>query len=98
MKDILLDDDLDLAIENGDFIVDEAEEQHQQLILIASQGSFRESPLTGVNIAQYIKTGFTQAQIDRLRQKCRLQLQYDGYAKATVKINSFEDIQINAER
>lgn len=98
MIDVLLNDDLDLAIDSGDFIADEAEEQHQQLILIASQGSFRESPLTGVNITQYIKTGFTQAQIDALKQKIRLQFQYDGYKQSFITINSFEDIQINAKR
>lgn len=98
MNDIILDEDLDLAVSAGDFVIGDSEEQHQQLILIASQGSFRESPLTGVNIAQYIKTGFTQAQIDKLRQKIRLQLQYDGYQRSVVKINSFDDIQLNAER
>jgi len=98
MNDVLLDNDLDLAIINGDFVVDDAEEQHQQLILIASPGSFRESPLTGVNIVSYIKTGFTMAQIDGLKQKIRLQLAYDGYIRSIAQINSFEDIQINAER
>jgi hypothetical protein len=98
MNDILLDDNLDLAIEGGDFIVDDAEDQHQQLILIASQGSFRDSPLTGVNIATYIKTGFTQLQVDQIKQECKLQFQYDGYTSSFIKINSFEDIQINAER
>lgn len=98
MKDVLLDDNMDLLIENGDFFVADGEEQHQQILLIASQGSFRASPLTGVNIAKYIKTGFTQAQIDQLSQKIRLHLQYDGYTRSFVKINSFDDIQINAER
>ncbi|WP_442589204.1 hypothetical protein ACSBL2_24610 [Pedobacter sp. AW31-3R] len=98
MKDILLDDNLDLAFEGGDFIVGDAEDQHQQLILLASQGSFRESPLTGINIISYMKTGFNRTQVDELKQKCRVQLQYDGYANAFIQINSFEDIQINAER
>lgn len=98
MQDILLDNNLDLDIFNGDFVVGDGDEQHQEIILIASPGSFRESPLTGVNIMQYIKTGFTQAQIDELRQKIRIQLQYDGYVRSIVQINSFEDIQINAER
>lgn len=98
MIDVLLDTGLDLAIEGGDFVVGDAEEQHQQLILIANKGSFRQSPLTGVNIAEYIKTGFTQVQIDALRQKIRLQFQYDGYKQSFIQINSFEDIQINAKR
>ena len=96
--DIILDDEMDLLIENGDFVIADGEEQHQQIVIIASQGSFRASPLTGVNIAKYIKTGFTQAQIDQLTQKIRIHLQYDGYARSVVKINSFNDIQINAER
>ncbi|MBD3748930.1 MAG: hypothetical protein IE931_05495 [Sphingobacteriales bacterium] len=98
MIDVLLDDDLDLLIEAGDFAFDDAENQHQQLILLASPGSFRESPLTGVNIASYIKTGFNQQQIDELKQKIRLQLQFDGYTQSVVQINSFTDIEINAER
>lgn len=98
MNDLLLDNDMDIAVENGDFVIEDGEEQHQQLLLIASQGSFRQSPLTGVNVSKYIKTGFTQAQIDTLRQKITLHLQYDGYARSVVKINGFDDIQINAER
>jgi len=98
MNDVLLDNQMDLTIDGGDFVVGDSEEQNQQLILIASQGSFRESPLTGVNIASYIKTGFNSTQIDALRQKIRLQLQYDGYQRSVVNINGFDDIQINAER
>ncbi|WP_443937103.1 hypothetical protein [Pedobacter sp. MW01-1-1] len=98
MTDLILDDNLDIAIEYGDFVLDDAEEQHQQLILIASKGSFRASPLTGVNIGRYVKRRFTQKDIDTLKQQIRLQFQYDGYSQSFVQINSFEDIQINANR
>lgn len=98
MKDILLNNDLDLEISNGDFVVADAEEQHQELIMIATQGSFRENPLVGVGIARFIKSSFSVAEVDRLRQKIRLQLQYDGYSNVSAQINSFEDIQIKAER
>ncbi|RYF09884.1 MAG: hypothetical protein EOO42_23355 [Flavobacteriales bacterium] len=98
MTDLLLDENYDIAIDGGDFIAADAEEQHQQLILVASKGSFRESPLTGVNIGRYVKARFTQKQIDALKQQIRLQFQYDGYNQSFVQINSFEDIQINAQR
>jgi hypothetical protein len=101
MSDIKLTDNLDLAIENGDFVtMDEtgAEEQYQELILLASQGSFRESPLTGVNIVSYIKKRFTVADVDKLRQKIILQMQYDGYSSVNTTINSFTDIEIDASR
>lgn len=98
MTDLLLDDEYDIAIDGGDFVGADSEEQHQQLILVASKGSFRESPLTGVNISQYIKTRFTQIDIDKLKQQIRLQFQYDGYSQTFTQINSFDDIQINAQR
>lgn len=98
MTDLLLDDNYDIAIDGGDFVAADGEEQHQQLILVASKGSFRESPLTGVNIGQYIKTRFTQKDIDRLKQQIRLQFQYDGYTQSFIQINGFDDIQINAKR
>lgn len=98
MTDILLDDSLDLSIEKGDFAADDAEQQHQELILISPQGCWRDSPLTGVGIARYYKSAFTVAQVDKLRQKIRLQYQFDGYTSVKTQINSFEDIQIQAER
>jgi hypothetical protein len=98
MTDIILDNNLDLAIQNGDFVLDDCEQQNQELILVATQGSFRDSPLTGVGITRYIKSSFTVAKVDQLRQKIRLQLQYDGYTTVNTKINSFTDIQIQAER
>lgn len=98
MTDILLDDNMDLAIVNGDFVMGDAEEQIQQLILMATQGSFRNSPLTGVGIIKYLKASFTVDKVDQLRQKIRLQLQYDGYKSVDTQINSFLDIDIEATR
>jgi len=98
MIDIILDDNMDLTIVNGDFVVDDSEEQVQQLILVASQGAFRESPLTGIGIIKYVKSSFTVDKVDALRQKIRLQLQYDGYTAVQTQINSFTDIEIDATR
>ena len=98
MNDIILDNNMDLAIVNGDFVVDDAEEQIQELILIATQGSFRASPLTGIGIVKYLKSSFTVDKIDQLRQQIILQLQYDGYTTVKTVINSFTDIEIEATR
>jgi len=92
--DIILDDNLDLLIANGDFVVGDSDEQTQELILIATQGAFRESPLTGVGIVNYLKAQFSPALVAKLTQKIQLQLQYDGFSAATVVVNSFSDIDI----
>lgn len=98
MKDIRLDEEMDLGIAHGDLVISDAEQQHQELILIATQGSFRKDPLIGVGIASYYKSSFTGFDIDRLKQNINIQLQYDGYQRIKTIINSFEDIQIKAER
>jgi len=98
MIDVILDNNLDLSIANGDFVVDDAEQQNQELILAAQQGAYRNSPLVGVGITNYLKSSFTVANVDKLRQKIRLQMQYDGYQTVNVQINSFMDIELQAER
>jgi hypothetical protein len=98
MNDIILDNNLDLLIQNGDFVIDDAEQQIQALILMASQGSFRESPLTGVDILQYLKSRLSPALIDKLKQKIQLQFQYDGYTYAQPDIDLSGNIDIAANR
>jgi hypothetical protein len=48
--DLLLNADLDLAIEGGDFVIGESTKQHQQLLLLSEQGDWRENPAVGVGI------------------------------------------------
>jgi hypothetical protein len=92
VNDILLNDQLDLLIENGDFVVDVADEQIQELILLASKGSFRESPLTGVGIVSYLKSRLSPALVDKLRQTINLQMQYDGFSSSSVTIEGTTQI------
>ena len=77
MPDLLLDDDLDLLIEGGDFVVATAEEerlQRAQLIMATSRGSWKQSPLLGVGAAR-----LREAPLDaELRREIELQLRADG--------------------
>jgi hypothetical protein len=98
MNDIQLNDSMDLLIQSGDFVIADAEQQIQQLILIATQGSFRGSPLTGVNVMQYLKSMFTPAQVDALKQKIKLQFQFDGYNYVSPTIDQDFNIDIAASR
>lgn len=98
MNDLILDDNMDLQLLGGDFVVDDAEQQCQQSILIASKGNFRRTPLIGVGILAYLKSRFTLGVTDTLRQQVKLNMEYDGYTNVGVTINSATDIQINATR
>lgn len=50
MKDLLINNNGSLKIENGDFVVGESTLQNQSLILVANTGDLKESPMLGVGI------------------------------------------------
>jgi len=97
-KDIILDDNYDLLIQDGDFKIDFSDDQHQSLILLTSKGSWRQSPLTGVGLLNYINGPVGPREIDDLKQAIKIQLQLDGYENPEIQINSLEEIIIKADR
>ena len=54
-KDILLDQNFDLQISNGDFVIGEATEQHQQLLIATFNGEWKENPTVGVGAEGFLK-------------------------------------------
>jgi len=76
VKDITLDDNLDLIIENGDFKVSDSDMQHIQLICITDLGHWKQFPLLGVGIEKYIASS---GQTDALKRNINIQLSSDGY-------------------
>jgi hypothetical protein len=76
VKDITLDDDLDLIIENGDFKLSLSDQQHILLILNTSVGNWKNAPLLGVGIQQYVSSS---GQVDALKRAINIQLASDGY-------------------
>jgi hypothetical protein len=74
MKDYMLDSDNDLRIENGDFVIDDSDLQHQELLLYAEKGAYKQYPLTGVGIMTYLK----DENPDDLLREIRLQFAQDG--------------------
>lgn len=76
IKDIILDDDLDLIIENGDFKVADSDQQHVLLIVNTTLGSFKNAPLMGVGIRQYLSSS---GETDALKRAMTVQLGADGY-------------------
>ncbi|QAR31126.1 oxidase [Ornithobacterium rhinotracheale] len=74
MQDILLNDDNDLEIKDGDFVVGISNSQHQKHILIANKGEYKEFPEVGVGIVQMLADDrYTEMLIETKKQ-----LEYDG--------------------
>uniref|UniRef100_UPI0039A53388 hypothetical protein n=1 Tax=Ornithobacterium rhinotracheale TaxID=28251 RepID=UPI0039A53388 len=75
MQDIRLTDDYDLFLKNGDLAIAESSGRHIEHLLIAAQGEYKESPLTGCDI-QKAKYGKIDRMLDR---HVRVQMEADGF-------------------
>lgn len=93
-KDIITDTDFDLSIVNGDISVLESDSQHIDHIITADKGHFRQFPLVGVGIVNFLNSSTEEQEI---RQIIKLQLEADGFAVRQIKISG-SNIEIDAER
>lgn len=67
--DMILDDDNDLVVKNGDWLIGESTEQHLKVILIANKGEFRDAPFFGVGLNNYLKGDGQQVALKREIEK-----------------------------
>jgi hypothetical protein len=56
MTDILTDSIGDLLIENGDLVTGYSDLQHQEHLLLAQKGDFKEQPTVGVGIENFLNS------------------------------------------
>ncbi len=103
MKDYLLDENYDLLIKDGDFVVDECDDLDIELILLTEKGNWKESPMTGVGIRKWTNATMNSTLMQQLEREVRIQLNGDGFEvdKAQVitdNAGNFLDLQIEADR
>jgi len=97
-KDILITDSGDLEFKNGDFAIGEADQQSVVLIVNSSIGSWKQFPLVGVGIIQYVGSSDQAAVI---RREINLQLERDGFKDVDVTVKQVGDSYdyfVNASR
>ncbi len=73
--DLLLNDENDIQIANGDFVIGESLTQEVALILKSSQGEWKNDPLTGANLIQLINSNVDETS---LRKRVKLHLHRDN--------------------
>jgi len=92
MKDLLIDDNLDLRIENGDFVVGESSLQHQYMIINSQKGEWKESPELGVGIDDEILNENPRRILNRMRRN----LEYDGATVRSLEVLADGQIYVDA--
>jgi phage baseplate assembly protein W len=74
-NDILLDENDDVRIENGDFVIGDSLDQEVGLILRMNKGELKEDPVMGCDLIRLINSNTSEAE---LKQIIKLQLARDG--------------------
>lgn len=93
-KDILLDEEGNFAVANGDLVVGNSDEQHIHLILASNKGEWLESPTMGAGLSKHLNGMISQSELIR---DIKLDLQRDGYNVKSVNWNDGE-ITVDATR
>lgn len=78
-RDFILDNDNDLAIKDGGFVVDDCNEQDVEAILMSQKGDWKQWPLTGVGIQSAVEADYGKRELDRLEKEIRMQLADNGF-------------------
>ncbi|MEH0154683.1 hypothetical protein V6R21_19070 [Limibacter armeniacum] len=90
-KDILLDEDHNPQIINGDFVVGESDEQHIELLMQSAKGDWRESPVLGVEAINH-REGNSKISLKRDIER---NLELDGYLGVDIDILDDFSVIIN---
>ncbi len=95
-KDILFSDN-DYLFENGDFVIGDSDTQHIQDIVFENAGAYKQFPLVGVGIYNFLNSSGAELILSR---EINLQLVTDGYKVNEINFNGTDvsDFTIDAIR
>lgn len=93
MNDYLLDKSGDLGIKGGDLVIGFSDNQHQEHILIANKGEYREFPELGVGITQMLDDDDYIPVLIEVKKN----LEYDGMKINNVKFEQNGNLNIDGK-
>lgn len=89
--DIFLGDDLDLVFRNGDLVIGDSTDQHQQLLLLNDKGHMKHAPAYGVGIGAFMEDD----NLGELHGEIQQQFERDGMRITSLSI--LEDGTVDVE-
>ena len=84
MKDLQLDENGDLLIVDGDFVIGDSKQQDVETLITANKGEFKEFPLVGFGAINYIKSNVSEVEFKR---DLKVQLEYIGFENPTIDLS-----------
>lgn len=92
-QDVLLDSAYDLKVSGGDFVVGESTAQHQNCILMAAKGDYKEFPMMGVDLMSWLNN----ERPEDMMRAIRLEFANDGMKVNRMKLIPPAQVTIDAE-
>ncbi|MFH7013933.1 hypothetical protein ACHRV5_18905 [Flavobacterium sp. FlaQc-52] len=92
MNDFIIEEDLLIAGE--DFVLEVADQQNLQHLLLSQKGGYKEFPILGVGIKKYINSPDATSRL-RLENEIDKQLTYDNFHVTTLDVNDLQNIRID---
>lgn len=77
-QDIELDA-FDLRIKDGDFAIHNGDITHVEHILLAHKGNYKQTPIIGIGIRDYVNSPATVFNVASFKRKVTAQMEFDGY-------------------
>jgi len=96
--DILTDDNGELRIANGDFVVGASDDQHMQHMLWANQGSYKQSPKMGIGIFSMLNNSRGAADMNALRKRIVINAAADGMIINKLDLGDLTNMEIDVSR
>ncbi|NDD53197.1 oxidase [bacterium] len=90
--DIMTDEDNDLQIAGGDWVVDESTAQHQKALIVDSKGDWKQQPTVGVGAFRFLNDEGSGG----LLQEVSMQFIKDGMTIVGVGIDAFGTLRADA--
>lgn len=95
-KDLAFDEDL--VFQDGDILVRESDQQHVKHLLVAQPGHYKNVPLLGIGIANYLYAPASNTTTRELERSVKMNLEADGATDVTCDIDlSLQNIEITAK-
>lgn len=93
-NDILLDENNNILIVDGDFAIGQSDQQHVKHIVEAFKGEYKFNPLVGFGVIGYLKRD--EMIESEFRRDLKIQLENDGYIDSEIDLaEGFSKLKIN---
>ena len=93
-NDILLDENNNLLIVDGDFVCGLSDQQHVKHLVEAFKGEYKSTPLVGFGALNYLKRD--EKIESEFRRDLKIQLENDGYLDSEIDLSEgFTKLKIN---